>query len=71
MIEFIAHVFTVPIGEVVDNAKFYEELNGTKRYMRELVKLIQEQFGIEITDEERDGFETVGELLTLVVERVG
>ena len=54
---------------MADIAKMIEEIKGmTVLELNELVKAIEDEFGIEIPDEDAENIQTVGDLVKYVEE---
>jgi len=54
---------------VTPEAKFIEDLGADSLDTVELVMAFEEEFGIEVPDEEAEKLQTVGDVLTYVKER--
>jgi acyl carrier protein len=57
--------------EVTDNAKFVDDLGADSLDTVELVMALEEEFGIEIPDEEAEKLATVGDALRYIEEKAG
>ena len=57
--------------EVTDNAKFVDDLGADSLDTAELVMALEEEFGIEIPDEEAEKLATVGDALRYIEEKAG
>lgn len=57
--------------EVVPEAKFTDDLGADSLSVVELVMAIEEEFGIEISDENAEKLHRVGDVIRYLEERVG
>ncbi len=62
----IAEQLGVKAEEVTDNAKFVEDLGADSLDTVELVMALEEEFGIEIPDEDAEKMTTVGEAMKYI-----
>jgi len=63
MIEkIIAETLKIDIDSIKDNMKFIEDLGGDSLHVVELVMAVEEEYDIQISDEEAEALHTVGEL---------
>ena len=67
----IAEQLGVKPEEVTDQAKFIEDLGADSLDTVELVMALEEEFGIEIPDEEAEKLATVGDALRYIEEKAG
>ncbi len=67
----IADQLGVKKDEVTDNAKFVDDLGADSLDTVELVMALEEEFGIEIPDEEAEKLITVGDALRYIEEKAG
>ncbi len=65
----IAEQLGVKAEEVTDNAKFVEDLGADSLDTVELVMALEEEFGIEIPDEDAEKMTTVGEAMKYIHEK--
>jgi len=65
----IAEQLGVKVEEVIDNAKFVEDLGADSLDTVELVMALEEEFGIEIPDEDAEKLATVGDALKYIEEK--
>ncbi|MBF0254068.1 MAG: acyl carrier protein [Candidatus Omnitrophica bacterium] len=65
----IAEQLGVKIEEVVDQASFTDDLGADSLDTVELVMALEEEFGIEIPDEDAEKLSTVGEALGYIEEK--
>ncbi len=64
--EIIVEQLNVNPEQVVDNAKFVEDLGADSLDTVELVMALEEEFGAEIPDEEAEKLTTVGEAIKYI-----
>ena len=69
--QIIADQLGVKKDEVTDNAKFVDDLGADSLDTVELVMALEEEFGIEIPDEEAEKLVTVGDALRYIEEKAG
>jgi acyl carrier protein len=69
--QIIAEQLGVKKEEVTDNAKFVDDLGADSLDTVELVMALEEEFGIEIPDEEAEKLQTVGDALRYIEEKAG
>ena len=61
--EIIAKELEVEVKQLVPDAKFIEDLGADSLDIVELVMALEEEFGLEIPDEEADKLKTVGDAM--------
>jgi acyl carrier protein len=61
--EIIAKELEVDIKQMTPEAKFIEDLGADSLDIVELVMALEEEFGIEIPDEDADKLKTVGDAM--------
>jgi acyl carrier protein len=64
-------VLSVEPDKVVPDAKFGDDLDADSLDLVELVMDLEEEFGIEVPEEDLEGVETVGQAYELVVNKLG
>ncbi len=64
-------VLSVPEEKVVPDARFGDDLDADSLDLVELVMALEEEFGIEVPEEELEGVETVGQAYDLVAGKIG
>ena len=69
--QIIADQLGVKKEEVTDGAKFVDDLGDDSLDTVELVMALEEEFGIEIPDEEAEKLVTVGDALRYIEEKAG
>jgi len=69
--EIIAEQLGVKKEEVTDSAKFVDDLGADSLDTVELVMALEEEFGIEIPDEDAEKMATVGDALKYIDEKAG
>ena len=63
-------VLSVPEDKVVPEAKFGDDLDADSLDLVELVMALEEEFGVEVPEEELEGVDTVGQAYDLVVGKL-
>lgn len=61
LVEIVEMQLDVDASEVTDDASFTEDLNADSLDLAELIMAFEEEFDIEISDEEAEQISTVGE----------
>jgi acyl carrier protein len=67
----LAEQLAVDETQVVPDARFAEDLNADSLDLVEAVLALEEEWNIEIPEEEMDGVKTVGQAVDLVVSKLG
>jgi acyl carrier protein len=67
--QIIAEQLGVKKEEVTDSAKFVDDLGADSLDTVELVMALEEEFGIEIPDEDAEKMTTVGEAIKYIEEK--
>ncbi|MEJ2066904.1 MAG: acyl carrier protein [Deltaproteobacteria bacterium] len=68
--ELIVQQLGVSESEVVPEAKFVDDLGADSLDLVELVMALEDEYGIEIPDEDAEKIVTVGDALKYIQERV-
>ena len=63
-------VLSVSEDQVTPEARFGDDLDADSLDLVELVMALEEEFGIEVPDEELEGLETVGQAYDLVAGKL-
>jgi len=63
-------VLSVEESAVVPDAKFGDDLDADSLDLVELVMALEEEFGVEVPEEDLEGVETVGQAYELVVGKL-
>jgi acyl carrier protein len=67
----LAEQLAVDEVQVVPDARFAEDLNADSLDLVEAVLALEEEWNIEIPEEEMDGVKTVGQAVELVAQKLG
>ncbi len=67
--EIIAEQLGVKKEEVTDSAKFIDDLGADSLDTVELVMALEEEFGVEIPDEDAEKMATVGEAIKYIEQK--
>ena len=62
----IAQQLNIPVEKVVDNAKLIEDLGADSLDIVEMLMTLEEEFGINIPDEETANMKTVQEIVKVI-----
>ncbi len=65
----IAEQLGVKVEEVTDSASFIDDLGADSLDTVELVMALEEEFGIEIPDEDAEKMKTVGDAIKYIEEK--
>ncbi len=65
----IAEQLGVKVEEVVDQASFTDDLGADSLDTVELVMALEEEFGIEIPDEDAEKMRTVGDAMRYIADK--
>jgi acyl carrier protein len=69
--EIIADQLGVEVEKITPEAKFVEDLGADSLDVVELIMAFEEEFGIEIPDEDAEKIQTVGDVINYLKEKVG
>lgn len=67
--EVVADKLDVDMGDVIETASFVDDLGADSLDVVELIMGLEDEFNIEISDEEAEGIATVGDAVNFVAER--
>jgi acyl carrier protein len=67
----LSEQLAVDEGQVTPDARFAEDLNADSLDLVEAVLALEEEWNIEIPEEEMDGVKTVGQAVKLVASKLG
>ena len=63
-------VLSVSAEQVVPDARFADDLDADSLDLVELIMALEEEFDVEVPEEELEGIETVGQAFDLVVGKL-
>lgn len=64
------NVLAVDAAKVTKEARFGDDLDADSLDLVELVMALEEEFGVEVPEEDLDGIETIGQAYDLVVSKL-
>jgi acyl carrier protein len=67
----LSEQLAVDEGQMTPDARFAEDLNADSLDLVEAVLALEEEWNIEIPEEEMDGVKTVGQAVQLVASKLG
>ncbi len=67
----LAEQLAVDESQVIPEARFAEDLNADSLDLVEAVLALEEEWNIEIPEQEMDGVKTVGQAVSLVASKLG
>jgi len=68
--EIIAEQLMADLEEVTDKAEFVDDLGADSLDVAELILAFEDEFGIEISDNEAEKIQTVGEAIKLITQKI-
>lgn len=68
--ELIVKQLDIKESEVVPEAKFIDDLGADSLDIVELIMALEDEYGIEIPDEDAEKMETVGDAIRYIEERL-
>ena len=68
--DLVAEQLGVEKDQIVPTASFIDDLEADSLDLVELIMSLEEEFGIEISDEEAENLTTVGEAETFIKSRI-
>jgi acyl carrier protein len=68
--QIIAEQLMVELDEVTDDASFIEDLGADSLDTVEMIMEIEDEFGIEIPDEDAEKIQTVGKAIEYIKKKV-
>ncbi len=71
VVEIIADQLGVEKEKVTPEAKFVDDLGADSLDVVELIMAFEEEFGIEIPDEDAEKIQTVGDVIEYLKKKVG
>jgi acyl carrier protein len=69
--EIIAKELEVDVKQLTPDAKFIEDLGADSLDIVELVMALEEEFGLDIPDEDADKLKTVGDAMNYLQQHAG
>jgi acyl carrier protein len=69
--KILAENLSVPEEEVTPESRFQEDLDADSLDLVEAVLALEEEFGVNIPEEEMEGVKTVGQAIALVAQKLG
>ncbi len=66
--KIVVENLSVDEDKVVDNASFIDDLGADSLDTVELVMAFEEEFGIEIPDDDAEGIQTVGDAINFIMK---
>jgi acyl carrier protein len=69
--EVAVEILSVEPDQVTEGARFKEDLDADSLDLVELVMALEEEFGVEVPEEELEGVETVGQAYDLIAGKLG
>ena len=66
--EIIADKLSISEDEITMDSSFLEDLNADSLDIVELIMALEDEFGIEIPDEEAENFKSISDICTFIEE---
>jgi len=70
VVEVIADKLSIEPAQVTREAAFFTDLPMDSLDMIEILMALEDEFGLDIPDDETDGMRTVGEAIDYITERL-
>lgn len=67
--EIVADKLGVDASEVVETARFKEDLDADSLDLFEVVMALEDEFGVTISNEDVEGIKTVGDAVNYIAQR--
>jgi len=67
--DIIADKLDADSGEVTTESRFQEDLGADSLDVVELIMGLEDEFGVEISDEEAEGIRTVGDAVKFIADK--
>ncbi len=67
--EVVADKLDADPSEVSEESRFMEDLNADSLDVVELIMGLEDEFGVEISDEEAEGIRTVGDAVKFIADK--
>lgn len=68
--ELISDQLDIVMDEITEDKSFRDDFNADSLDLVELIMAIEDEFGIEISDEDFEGVKTVGDALDFLEKRI-